>query len=428
MVKHNRFFPKLPFQTNSKINNIRSIVIILIIAAVGTVLLLPGHAQSPFASVNASNGTISSPATKVADSSTDSGYKVMFGSSGSTSHMTNCFISPGACGYPDPAYGNVGLSTSQCASLPAFQPDDLSSNDYYYKGTGNLIEVQGTNVTIQNYNLTGWTFIISGVTGTVFNNDCMSTPGNDGNGVSITDGSNGKIYGSHTTVENSTISVQGCDVSAAANTACSNNNVEASNLGGSDDTIIKNNILLGAIENINGLGTGSVVENNYIVASSYGPDPHSEDIYGGVPTNNVTISHNTLFNPFYQTAEVFIDNGGGTCQSDGVSVTNNLMVGGGYVIYACSGASGLGSNSFTFQNNDIGRCDGTPTYDPNVGGTQCGPTPVSSYGQAFAAGADSHGFWPGGGYYGLTQNVFCSASGTTWSDNYWDDNGAAIGC
>ena len=59
---------------------ILGLLIILIIALFGVKLLISSHAQSPYATVNASSGTLSSPALLNGDSSASSGKAVWFGS------------------------------------------------------------------------------------------------------------------------------------------------------------------------------------------------------------------------------------------------------------------------------------------------------------------------------------------------------------
>src|SRR5580698_8777412 len=64
---------------------------------------------------------------------------------------SNCFASPGACGFPDPAYGNVGPS-SPCSSLSASGSITVSQAGAMVQNlnvTGS-ITVNAANVTVQN--------------------------------------------------------------------------------------------------------------------------------------------------------------------------------------------------------------------------------------------------------------------------------------
>jgi hypothetical protein len=47
---------------------------------------------------------------------------------------------------------------------------------------------------------------------------------------------------------------------------------------------------------------------------------------------------------------------------------------------------------------------------------------------SIGSGADSHGYWPDGGYFGVEADVYCTGAGQTWTGNVWDDNGATGGC
>ncbi len=68
------------------------------------------------------------------------------------------------------------------------------------------------------------------------------------------------------------------------------------------------------------------------------PEEHYEDIYYGGGAGPLIVNHNTMLNPQGQTAIVFasVDFGDQTT----LTITNNLMAGGGYMIYG--GASGSG--------------------------------------------------------------------------------------
>jgi hypothetical protein len=71
--KFSRLFKKLTAR------QLQAVLIVIIIAAIGTYLLISGHAATPYASTEAEEGTLSG-ATKVADSTASAGYAVKFGS------------------------------------------------------------------------------------------------------------------------------------------------------------------------------------------------------------------------------------------------------------------------------------------------------------------------------------------------------------
>src|SRR6185437_10681406 len=63
--------------------------------------------------VTASNGAGSAQASSPSTA-------VVTASAGGGSQSLNCFSAPGACGYPDPGYANVGVSN--CSALPTWSP------------------------------------------------------------------------------------------------------------------------------------------------------------------------------------------------------------------------------------------------------------------------------------------------------------------
>jgi hypothetical protein len=113
------------------------------------------------------------------------------------------------------------------------------------------------------------------------------------------------------------------------------------------------------------------------------PGEHYENLYYGGGDPSLVVNHNTMLNPQSQTAVVFVKNDFGDINK--VTITNNLMAGGGYMIYG-----GLGGS----------------------GGTVRGPVTVT--GNRF-----SRLYYPNGGYYGTA--AYFSDPVTTWTSNIWDD-------
>lgn len=113
------------------------------------------------------------------------------------------------------------------------------------------------------------------------------------------------------------------------------------------------------------------------------PEEHYEDIYYGGGSGQLTVHHDTMLNPQDQTAVVFasVDFGDQTQ----LTITDNLMAGGGYMIYG--GASG-------------------------GGGKVLGPVTVT--GNRF-----SRIYYRNGGSYGV--DAYFNKSVTTWSGNCWDE-------
>ena len=84
-----------------------------------------------------------------------------------------------------------------------------------------------------------------------------------------------------------------------------------------------------------------------------------------------------------------------------------MLAGGGYMLQP--NAKGV-SAPVTITDNRVGRCL-TASHQDSGGGYEC------------AGGADSNGYWPRGGHYGISADLGYNA---TWSGNVWDDNGQAV--
>src|ERR1039458_1557274 len=65
-------------QTKS-FQQLTAILVVLIVAAIGTYLLIGSHAATPYASINADKGTLANGATKQTCSGSSDGSCVMFG-------------------------------------------------------------------------------------------------------------------------------------------------------------------------------------------------------------------------------------------------------------------------------------------------------------------------------------------------------------
>lgn len=119
------------------------------------------------------------------------------------------------------------------------------------------------------------------------------------------------------------------------------------------------------------------------------PQEHYEDIYYGGGAGALTVDHDTMLNPQGQTAVVFasVDFG----EQTALTITDNLMAGGGYMIY------GGGSGS---------------------GGKVLGPVTIT--GNRF-----SRKYYPKGGYYGV--DAYLNKAVTTWSGNRWDETLQEVG-
>ena len=175
------------------------------------------------------------------------------------------------------------------------------------------------------------------------------------------------------------------------------------------------------LENSYVITNGTPCQSGYSGSTCEGGDDHFEDIY--CDTGSETVNHNTLLNPHGQTAVVFCNTNNGASEpcANRLSITNNLMAGGGFVLYSCSGRilAGQFDVDVHWQSHRSLRGDrDVPAVD---WGSTCG--------SADQQGADGNGYWPYGGYYGVDDLTYCpGTAGVTWSGNVWDENSQAVNC
>ena len=303
---------------------------------------------------------------------------------------SNCFASPGACGFPDPAYGNVGPSApcsslSQSGSITVSQAGAMVQN----LNVAGSITVNAANVTIQNVCVT-------------YDGD-----GNYNNGPAVAFNAPGGLI-EYSTVHGDNATTESMQAAIAGSGTI--DHVYAYDCGECihdgpwtvSDSYIESN--------------GADFGNGYSGDAGQGPEDHHEDVY--LATSTFVGNHDTILNPFGETATVFGDtyNNGGVCGNH-ITITNSLLAGGGYVVYTCGSQTSAGASTMNVSNNRFARCLTTPVFDMASGGTAC------------AGGQDSHGYWPNGGYFGIDAYTNCPpTSGQAWSDNVWDDDGGTVGC
>ncbi len=150
-------------------------------------------------------------------------------------------------------------------------------------------------------------------------------------------------------------------------------------------------------------GSGAFHDDYMVVDAAY-PGSHDEDIY--VCGGRVDVDHSTLINRHNQTATVFGDTAG--CGGNRFTVTDSLLAGGGFVLYPQANSEAR-TGSMTVVGNRFARCSTAAKYEASSGGTSC------------RAGADAHGIYPHGGYYGVAAYYY-RGKGQTWKRNVWDDN------
>jgi hypothetical protein len=129
--------------------------------------------------------------------------------------------------------------------------------------------------------------------------------------------------------------------------------------------------------------------NNITLTANYWHDlveqagDHSENVYFGGGNLAINVTGNTMLNPLDQTAAIFMDNSSGGLY-DGVTISQNLLAGGGYTIYGGVAKGG------SVQNEVITNNAFSTIYDPNVGG----------FGPVTDTGIGTPGYeWSGNYYY-----------------------------
>jgi hypothetical protein len=324
----------------------------------------------------------------------------------------NCFSTPGACGYPDPAYANVG-PTKACSELTPSGSKTISKEGE---------ELKGVNIT-GNLAVTARKVVVNEVCVT------LNGEGNGSNSAIVRlEGGEDKILHSRIEGKNATTESIG-EAIRSGNSA--NETAEYDVLKNCSECLHDNNWTANNdyIED-----NGVAFSEGYSGGKGKGGRPHTESLY----CNNCTASmnHDTFILPEGQTATTIFaatneqSDNTGPC-SNTLSVTNSFMVGGGFLIYQCANATSVGTASLTFTGNDIARCTTTPivqvTSEAGDGGSQCKGDKTYSYAEP-DKDADSHGYYPYGAFYGVASYTYCEAGSTKWSNNRWDDNGASIGC
>ncbi|HKZ14345.1 MAG TPA: hypothetical protein VJL81_10915 [Solirubrobacterales bacterium] len=302
-----------------------------------------------------------------------------------TSH---CFSSPHTCGFPDSTNSGVPAGTTLTASgsINVTTPGAVISG----KNVTGTIEVLANNVTIENTRVTQ-------------NTTCgtRSTCGNYA--IRIDEGVSGTV-------------IRNVETASVAGDTCEH---DIRNTGGT--LTIENAYLHACDSNVYAVGP-TTLKNSYGIGKIAISEDHVENIYFN--ETSFTAIHDTLLNPVEQTAVIFGNSGGGsdvTNCSNKLTVLESLIGGGGYSLYPCAHAAQAGTSSLKVEGNHFVRCVSAEGYEPNGGTHPC------------VGGADSSGYYPKSGSYGITTDYFSAVS--TWRGNVWDNNlgkvcisGSSTGC
>lgn len=334
---------------------------------------------------------------------------------------TNCFGSPGSCGFPDPHHAwnsasawqpggggvgpNNGVIPTPCSSLPSSGSVSTSSDGQ----------------TIKNLNVTGTIQVNN--SNVVIDNVCVKSNGGAALGSSAI-----KVLAGGLTIKNSTI--------AGANYSNGSVEMAVTNFGGGTVTM-SHDYVYNCGECLN-TGSWNVSDSYVLNNGMYNTSDHLEAIYVDGSGDTVSVNHSTVFSPpgwdgsgapqGGQAGLFFGDTNGGSggACSTKWSITNNLIAGDGVLIYECGNSSSVGSASLTFTGNRIAACKG-PTSTDSQGYSECTDIPAQD-GSGSDRNGDGFGYFPNGALKGTDFSTYCTASSTTWANNFNENTGTTVSC
>lgn len=294
---------------------------------------------------------------------------------------TDCFADPSGCGYPDA--DNTGPTGTLQNATTTTLPSGVT-----WDATNEVLRIEQDNVTVQNLDIPG-SVAVDGDNVTISNSrvvlssGCGSPCGNYG----IRLGRSGAAV-SGTTLDHVAI------VTDEANPA-NDDPLDSSTIDVKVEHGVRNNGDMSSeaaglyIKGPGGAWKGpGTITDSFLFSQLVFSGDHVETYLNGGEGNPTVLDHNTMLNPVAQTAVVSLFDDFGTIGS--VTVTDNLMAGGGYIMYG--GAKNSASNVL-------------------------GPVLVQG-------NRISNGYYANGGSFGLFAEF--NASVTTSCDNYWDDDLLAI--
>ena len=294
-----------------------------------------------------------------------------------------CFRDPSACDFPD--IDNTGPS----GSLQAVPGAPLPSGAAWDAGSRTL-RITGNNVTVQNLDIPG-PIAIEGNNATVRNSRIHVH-----SGCSSPCGSYGIRLGQSGDAVSGTV-LQDLDLVTVDKSPANDNPLDPSTIDTKVDHGVRNNGDRAVTANglyVKGFagawkGPGTI-RDSYLFSQLVFQGDHVEAYLNGGEGNPSILEHNTILNPVAQTAAIsFFNDFGGIGQ---VSVANNLLAGGGYVMYGgAKNGTGNVTGPIVVRDNHIAR-----------------------------GNRDENGYFPAGGQYGVWAEF--NRSATTSCGNVWDDN------
>ncbi len=282
----------------------------------------------------------------------------------------DCAAAPSACGFPDAT--TTGVPAGQDAALKTV-PGQVSSGPGWSFNPAGWVQVTGNNAVLSGlyipYNVN-----VTGAASVTIENDLITGSGQTSYGVTLR-------HTTNTTIASNTIS--------GLNTSSGRLMVGVKDIyGDSTGLQVLNN-------NIQDTGTGiqaeqGLLQGNYIHTMGYLPGDHINGITSnGGFTNTLTINHNTILVNHNQTDAIGLFEDFGTQQNR--TITNNLLGGGSYAIYAGQNTGAAPTSNIVITGNHI-------TTD----------------------------LYPNGGVYGPITAYNPTAPGDTFTGNTWDNTGQTI--
>jgi Right handed beta helix region len=277
---------------------------------------------------------------------------------------TNCQATPSACGYPDATNTGVPAGTT-LTSVPA---QATSGPGWAWDAATQTVNVTTSGTTISGLSITG-TLNITASNVTV-KNDQITASGLYA--VSLR-------HTASVTVENSDISGQNA-TTGRVSYAIDDIYADSTNM-----TFTRNNIADWRV----GINTTSgKITSNYIHNPGYLPGDHTDGIYDNEGTTPLAITGNTIENTLGQTCDIILESAPGVPVGN-MTVSGNLLAGGGYSIYA--------------------------------GGAQNDSTNIKITGNRFG-----QAYFAKSGQWGPDADYQPAGTGNTWTGNTWDTTGTTV--
>jgi hypothetical protein len=282
----------------------------------------------------------------------------------------DCAAAPSACGFPDAT--NTGVPAAATGTLKTV-PTQVSSGPGWYFNPAGWVQVTGNNAVLSGlyipYNVN-----VDGAANVTISDDLITSSGPTSYGVTLRDTTNA-------TIENNTIT--------GLNATTGRLMVGVKDVfGDSAGTQVEGN-------NIEDAATGvqmeaGLIAGNYIHNMGYLPGDHVNGITsnGGQP-GTLTITHNTILVDQDQTDAVGLFEDFGP-QANRV-ISDNLLGGGSYAIYAGQNTGGPTTANITITGNRIATT-----------------------------------LYPNGGVYGPVTGYNPTGPGNTFTGNIWDNTGQTI--